>query len=324
MGLTNTKIFIQEVSPRDGLQNEAVFVETEEKVKLINQLGDCGFAKVEVTSFTSPKAIPALRDAEEVMKQIVRNPRVDYTVLVPNVRGAERAMACNIDEANLVMSASESHNLVNLRMSRSDSMRQLKQIIDELSGTDIAINVSLSSVFGCPIEGNIQEEEILRLTDFFASQNVRGITLCDTTGMAYPTQVERVCSLMKRRFPQLELTLHFHDTRGMALANSLAGLNQGINRFDASLGGLGGCPYAPGASGNVCTEDMVHMFELMGLRTGVDVVRLLSIVKTLPQLIGHPTWGNISKAGRRLDLHPMPSSLNQDFTHSLTQHKSTT
>lgn len=305
------KIYMQEVCSRDGFQNEQTFIQTEDKINIINQLSLCNFAKIEVTSFTSPKAIPALRDAEEVMKGIKRQPGTEYSVLVPNLRGAERALTCNIDEANLVMSCSESHNLANLRMSREASFAQLSQVINVIEGSSVAINVSLSTAFGCPFEGDVSENTVIKLIERFARQNVRGITLCDTTGMAYPSQVSSLCQAVKQEFPHLEITLHFHDTRGMALANTLAALNSGIDRFDASTGGLGGCPYAPGASGNVSTEDMVHMLELMGYITEVDLNKLLIISKTLPSYVGHEVNGSIVRAGKRSDLHPLPSSLVQ-------------
>lgn len=307
------RIYIQEVSPRDGLQNESVFVDTQDKIALIDRLSQCGFAKVEVTSLTSPRAIPALKDAEVVMRGIRREAGVEYSVLVPNLRGAERAMACRIDEANLVMSASESHNNTNLRMSREASFLQLHQVIRELSNTPAAINVSLSAAFGCPFEGEVPEKTVLNLVDRFASLGVRGVTLCDTTGMAFPTQVVSLSRAVKQHFPHLEITLHFHDTRGLALANTVAALSEGIDRFDCSAGGLGGCHYAPGASGNVCTEDMVHMFELMGYQTNVDLPALISISSDLESLIGHKVHGAIVKAGQRSDLHPMPVSLEQNF-----------
>ncbi len=299
------RIYIQEVAARDGFQNEAAFIATDDKVSLIDQLSACGFAKIEATSFTSPKAIPALRDAEAVMHRIKRQPGVVYTVLVPNVRGAERAMSCGVDEINLVMSASETHNLANLRMTREQSFSALKDVIVAVkgSGIRIAINVSLSTVFGCPMEGDIEEADVLRWMARFAELSVDGFTLCDTTGMAYPSQVQQLSGRARSLFPSAELTLHFHNTRGMALANALAAIEAGIDRFDSSLGGLGGCPYAPGASGNVCTEDLVHMLELMGYETGIDLQALLQASGRLPGLIGHDVPSHILKAGRRMDLH---------------------
>ncbi|RPH30170.1 hydroxymethylglutaryl-CoA lyase [Buttiauxella warmboldiae] len=309
------KIYIQEVAPRDGLQNEAQFVQTDDKAAFIDALSLCGFAKIEATSFTSPKAIPALKDAEEVMKRIKRQPGVEYTVLVPNLRGAERALYCGIDEANLVMSASETHNMTNLRMRRQDSVLQLSEVIKVFAGSRVAINLSLSTAFGCPMEGQVEKNTLLRLIETFAQKEVRGITLCDTTGMAYPSQVEEICRLVRSHFPQLQFTLHFHDTRGMALANTLAALSAGIDRFDASLGGLGGCPYAPGASGNVSTEDMVHMLHLMGYRTGVDLDAIIGVAKTLPALIGHHIRSSVTRAGKTDDLHPVPQSFEQGLVN---------
>jgi hydroxymethylglutaryl-CoA lyase len=300
------RLFMQEVATRDGFQNEKTFVETCDKIALIDALSLCGYAKIEVTSFTSPKAIPALRDAEAVMAGIRRQPGVEYTVLVPNVRGAERALGCAIDEANLVMSVSEPHNRSNLRMTREQSFAQLADVIGVIGQGPVAINVSLSTVFGCPMQGDVAADEVLGWVDRFATLGVRGITLCDTTGMAFPSQVQALCRQVRERFPQLQLTLHFHNTRGMALANTLGALEAGTERFDASLGGLGGCPYAPGASGNVCMEDLVHMLDLMGYQTGMDLDRVLAASARLPGLIGHDTPSQILKAGRRLDLHPVP------------------
>jgi len=308
MSAMRPRLFIQEVATRDGFQNEARFIETDDKIALIDRLGTCGFAKIEVTSFTSPRAIPALRDAEAVMHRIVRAPGVVYTVLVPNVRGAERALSGDVDEVNLVMSVSESHNRANLRMSRGESFAQLRDVIEVVSKTRVAINVSLSTAFGCPMEGDVPEDEVLGWVGRFAELGVHGVTLCDTTGMAYPNQVRQLAQRTRDQFARLETTLHFHNTRGMALANTMAALDAGIDRFDASLGGLGGCPYAPGASGNVCTEELVHMLELNGYDTGVDLTRALEASAHLPGLIGHDVPSQLLKAGRRLDLHPAPEA----------------
>jgi len=295
-GFRGRRLYINDVAMRDGLQIEPVFVPTEDKVALVNALSRTGLAKIEVTSFTSPKAIPALRDAEAVMKQIDRVPGVSYVALVPNLRGAERALECRVDELNLVMSASETHNLSNLRMTRAQSRAALTGIISAARGA-AAVNISISTAFGCPMEGDVAPAEVLELGDWFASQGATGITLCDTTGMANPLQVEALCDGLAQRWKGLELTLHFHNTRGMGLANALAGLNAGIDRYDASLGGLGGCPYAPGATGNVCTEDLVHMLQTMGCNTGVDLDALLACAAQLPALIGHDVSGQVHKAG---------------------------
>lgn len=303
------RLYMQEVATRDGFQNEATFIDTADKIAMVNALSQCGYAKIEVTSFTSPKAIPALRDAEAVMHGITRKPGVEYSVLVPNLRGAERALGCGVDEANLVMSVSEPHNRSNLRMTREQSFAQLKEVISVIGQGPVAVNVSLSTVFGCPMQGDVALNEVLGWVDRFASLGVRGVTLCDTTGMAYPSQVQALSLAVIQRFPELQITLHFHNTRGMALANTLGALQAGVDRFDSSLGGLGGCPYAPGASGNVCTEDLVHMLQLMGYDTGVNLDGILAASAKLPGLIGHPTPSQILTAGKRLDLHPIPEHL---------------
>jgi hydroxymethylglutaryl-CoA lyase len=298
---------LQEVGTRDGLQAETVFVPTHNKVELINALSDAGLAKIEVTAFVSPKAIPALRDAEQVLREIKRVPGVIYTALVPNVRGAERAVESRADELNLVMSASESHNLSNLRMTRAQSFVGLSEVVKAVQSTGIAIHVSLSCAFGCPMEGDVPTSDVLDWCGRYVEQlGATGVTLCDTTGMAYPTQVFELTQAFRARWPKTALTLHFHNTRGMGLANVMAAIDAGANRFDASLGGIGGCPYAPGASGNVCTEEIAHALALMGYDTGVDLSRLLAAASQLPALIGHDVPSQILKAGRRLDLHPCP------------------
>ena len=301
------RIFMNEVGMRDGLQMEQTFVPTEGKIALVNALSEAGLSKIEVTAFVSPKAIPALRDGEIVMREIERRPGTIYTALVPNVRGAERAIDARTDELNLVMSVSETHNLCNLRMQRSQSFDALRQVIATAQQAATPVNVSLSCCFGCPMEGDVPQAEVLDWVQHFADMGVQGITLCDTTGMAYPTQVHSMVKAFKARWPTLGVTLHFHNTRGMALANTLAAIDAGADRFDSSVGGLGGCPYAPGASGNACTEEIVHALQLMGYETGVDLARVLAVAAALPALIGHETPSQIVKAGPRGHLHPAPA-----------------
>jgi hydroxymethylglutaryl-CoA lyase len=300
------RVYMNDVSPRDGLQIESAFVSTQDKIALIDALSHAGFAKIEATSFVSPKAIPALADAEAVMAGIERVPGVEYVALVPNVRGMERALRCEVDEINLVMSISETHNLANLRMRREESFAQLAQVIRALDGAPVRRNVSLSTTFGCPMEGEIADDEVFRWVARFVDLGVEGITLCDTTGMAWPTQVERLCTHFLDRHPPTHLTLHVHNTRGMGLANVAAALRTGVRRFDASLGGLGGCPYAPGATGNVCSEEVVHMLELMGYDTGVDLDLALAASARLPALIGHDVPSQLLKAGPVSRIHPAP------------------
>jgi len=299
------RIYFNEVATRDGFQIEPNFIQTDQKVELIDALSQCGYAKVEVTSFTSPKAIPMLKDAEEVMSRIQRNPKVEYSVLVPNLRGAQRALDSKADELNLVMSTSETHNRSNLRMGREESFSALREVIEFINGR-IPINVSLSTAFGCPMEGDVPQDVVIDYVSRFDNLGVRGVTICDTTGMAQPVQVTKMIDALHKQFKHLQLTMHFHNTRGMGLANILASVQSGITRFDGSLGGLGGCPYAPGASGNVCSEDAIHMVDAMGYDTGIDVDALLAIAKRLPQIVGHDVPGQVAKAGRIHDLHPEP------------------
>jgi hydroxymethylglutaryl-CoA lyase len=305
------RVFLQDVAMRDGLQAEGVFVPTDDKVAFVDALSATGLAKIEVTSFTSPKAIPMLADADEVMRRIERVPGVEYTVLVPNVRGVERALAAPPDEFNLVMSCSETHNLANLRMTRERSVAQLLEVMRLSAEARVPVNVSLSCSFGCPMEGDVPSGEVLDFAATFIDAGARGVTLCVTSGMAYPSQVAALCTGYRRRFPGALLTLHVHNTRGMGLANALAALQAGVDRFDASLGGLGGCPYAPGATGNVCTEDLAHMLLLEGCSIGADLPALLDCARRLGALVGHELPGQLVKAGRRLDLHPVPPSVAQ-------------
>lgn len=299
------RIYFNEVVTRDGFQMEPKFIPTDDKIALIDALSACGYAKIEVTSFVSPKAIPMLRDADEVMGRIHRMPGVEYTVLVPNLRGAERAFEAKADELNLVMSMSKTHNLANLRMSMAQSFAALSDIIRRAQGI-AAVNVSLSTAFGCPMEGDVAQAVVLDYAQRFADAGVRGLTVCDTTGMAHPAQVSHMAEAVQTLARNLQLTMHFHNTRGMGLANVLAAAQSGITRFDGSLGGLGGCPYAPGASGNVCSEDAIHMLDAMGYDTGMDVDKLLVLARQLPQIVGHPVPGQVAKAGRITELHAAP------------------
>lgn len=316
------RIYMQEVGTRDGLQAEDVFVSTEEKIRLVDALSEAGISKIEVTAFVSPKAIPALRDAEAVMRGIKRVPGIVYSALVPNERGAERAIDAGSDELNLVMSVSETHNLANLRMTCGQSFSALSKVNAIALRANVAVNVSLSCSFGCPMEGEVLEAAVFEwcaryISEFGGESGACGITLCDTTGMAYPSQVMALTRAFRERWPDTQLTLHFHNTRGMGLANVLAAIDGGADRFDASLGGIGGCPYAPGASGNVCTEEVVHALELMDYDTGVDLTRLLAASRRLPGLIGHAIPSQIVKAGRRLDLHPLPLDFEQTRLRAL-------
>jgi hydroxymethylglutaryl-CoA lyase len=306
MAKTTERIYIHEVASRDGFQIEKDFIATEQKIRFINALSHTGLAKIEVTSFVSPKAIPHLRDAEEVMKSIERVPGVTYVALVPNARGAERALMCKADELNVFMSVSETHNRANVNRSTEESFAGFKDVMDAVRSHKVRMNASLSTCFGCPFEGDIPRARALAFAERCLELGMHGVTLADTTGMAHPRQVGELVSEAVAHFGADKITLHFHNTRGMGLANVVAGLEAGVTRYDASLGGLGGCPFAPGATGNICTEDVVHMLHAMGYDTGVDLDKLLAVARGLPAIVGHDVPGQVAKAGKITDLHPAP------------------
>ena len=303
------RLIVQEVSPRDGLQIEPKWVETADKIALIDQLSLAGFSRIEAGSFVSPKAIPALRDGDDVFRSIRRQSGVTYVALIPNLKGAQRALDAGADELNLVMSASQTHNLANMRMRREQSLVAFSDVVALARGTSLSLNGSIATTFGCPFEGKIDEDLVLQIVDAYLELGMQGITLADTTGMANPRQVYRLVQRVLQRLPASALTLHFHNTRGLGLSNVLAAYEAGARRFDASLGGLGGCPFAPGASGNICTEDLVNLCEEMGIDTGIDLPHLLTLSRRLPDLLGHEMPGQVAKAGRNCDLHPVPDNL---------------
>lgn len=299
-------LIVQEVCPRDGLQIEPAFVPTAEKIRLVDALSAAGFSRIEVSSFVSAKAVPALRDAAEVFAAIRRRPGTVYVALVPNAKGAERALEARADEINLVASVSDTHNRANMGQTTAASLEGFAHVMAMVRGAPLSVNATVATAFGCPFEGRQPEDKVLAQVDAYLRLRVDGVTLADTTGMANPRQVAR---LVARLLPVLgpeRLTLHFHDTRGCGPANVLAAYEAGARRFDAALGGLGGCPFAPGASGNICTEDLVSMAHEMGLSTGLDLDALIGVSRGLPRLVGHGVPGQVSKAGRPCDLHPAP------------------
>lgn len=303
------RVYVNDVAVRDGFQSEPEFVPTDEKIGLINRLSRTGLRKIEVTSFVSPKAIPNLRDAQEVMAGIERVAGVTYVALVPNERGCERALESGVDEINLVMSIGESHNLANMRMTCEQSLEQFRRVMELVRGSEVKVNGTVATAFGCPFDGDQPVYRVLWAVEQYQALGMHSVTLADTTGMAHPRQVAELSAAYMDLFSKLPATLHFHNTRGMGLANVIAGVDGGINSFDASLGGIGGCPFAPGATGNICTEDMVHMLESSGFDTGVDLDRLLAIARDLPQIVGHDVPGNLIRAGKRDELHTRPAAV---------------
>lgn len=274
-----TEVTVKEVGPRDGLQNEATFLATEDKIAWINQISQTGLRHVEITSFVNPKWIPALADASEVALGIQRVPGVVYSALVPNRQGLERALAAHVDEVAVFLSASETHNRKNSNKTIEETFPVLREVVQAALAANKQVRGYVSTVFGCPYEGNIAADSVIRVADELFDMGIGELSLGDTIGVANPAQVQRMLELLLKRYPADKLAMHFHDTRGTAMANILASLDMGIRTFDASLGGMGGCPYAVGASGNVATEDVHYMLEGMGIRTGIDAERLLEAAR---------------------------------------------
>ncbi len=284
------KINIKEVGPRDGLQNEKGEVSTEDKIEWINRLSDSGLSYIEITSFVHPKWIPQLKDAVEVAKGIDRKEGVTYAALVPNMKGLERAIEADVDEVSIFMSASETHNKKNINKSIEETYPILEEVVTEAKKAGKSVRGYVSTVFGCPYEGAIDEQQVVEVCKRLFDMGIDELSLGDTIGVANPYQVHSFLCKIEHIFLKDKLALHFHDTRGMALANTVTALELGYHTFDGALGGLGGCPYAKGATGNVATDDLVHMTHEMGIETGIDLDRLTDagffiqdkIGKTLP------------------------------------------
>jgi hydroxymethylglutaryl-CoA lyase len=305
------RIYVNDVAVRDGFQIEKAFIPTATKVEVINQLARTGLHKVEVTSFVSPKLVPALADANEVLAAIDRVPGVEYVALVPNIRGVQNAAATarKPHEVNGVISASETHNRANINRTHEQSIAEIPTMVKVAHDAGMKITMSLSTTFGCPFEGHVHEDVVFDFVERFRNAGFDGISLADTTGMANPRQVRELTAQVLKRFPppnETYYTLHFHNTRGMGLANVVAGIEAGVRSFDGSVSGLGGCPFAPGATGNICTEDMVNMLEDMGYDTRIDLAKLLAVARRIPAVVGHDTPGQVMKAGQTLELHDPP------------------
>ena len=291
-------VTIVEVGPRDGLQNEAEFVPTEQKIELIERLSETGLKRIEITSFVHPKAIPQLEDSEEVVKRVQSRPGIVYSTLVPNEKGLERALAAGVKEIGLFVSASEIHNQKNVRMSIADSLRGFRNIAEKAHANGTRTRGYVVTAFGCPYEGRIPLEKVEFIVKEYQTLGVHEIALGDTTGMANPVQVSRMIQRIKPLFDKTGLALHFHDTRGAALVNIFAALQEGVTVFDGSIGGLGGCPYAPGASGNVATEDLVNMLEEMEIETGINLEKLIQCAQYAREIIKKDLPGHLIRAGR--------------------------
>ncbi len=291
-------ISLREVGPRDGLQNEAP-VPTAGKVALIDALSRTGVSRIEAVSFVHPKAIPQMADADEVWRSIERAESVRYSALVPNPRGAQRALDAGFREIEVVVSASDTHNRANVNRSTAESLDDVAGLLASAHEAGATCQVIVATSYGCPYEGEVSVERVLEVAGRAVRDGADGISFGDTTGMATPGRVTSLVGEFRSAYAEMPLNLHFHNTRGTGLANVLAALQLGVTDFDASVGGLGGCPYAPGASGNVASEELVHMVEDMGVATGVDLDALIEAAAEAERLVGHALPSQVLRAGPR-------------------------
>ncbi|WP_117211397.1 hydroxymethylglutaryl-CoA lyase [Allorhizocola rhizosphaerae] len=295
------RVSIREVGPRDGLQNEQP-VPTADKVRLIEALGATGVGRIEAVSFVHPKAIPQMADADEVWGSIKRFPEVRYSALVPNVRGAQRALDARFTEVEVVVSASDTHNRRNINRSTDESLDDIAALVEMLHGAGATAEVIIATSFGCPYEGDVDPGRVAAIVDRVVAHGADRVAFGDTTGMATPTRVRDVVSRVRERHSEVPMLLHFHNTRGTALANILIALELGVTEFDASVGGLGGCPYAPGATGNVATEEVVHMLHDMGIDTGIDLEKMIDAARLAQEIVGRELPSGVLRAGPRTRL----------------------
>ena len=297
------KVTVTEVGPRDGFQIERDFIPTATKIALINQLLDAGVPIIEFSSFVSPRAVPQLADAAEVLAGIDRSRGTKLAALVLNAKGAERAAAAGVDQIRVFVSASETHNQKNVNRSIEESLAGFEDVMRIASQAGIPVEGAIATSFGCPFEGEVPVEQVGDIARRFRDLGMSGVGLGDTTGMATPPLVAERCRHLKEHVPELPIALHFHNTRGIGLVNVMTGLAEGIDIYEASFAGLGGCPFAAGATGNICTEDLVYMLHEMGIETGIDLDKLCGAARRAEQVIGRSLPGQVMKAGPRLRLH---------------------
>ena len=297
------RVRIVEVGPRDGFQNIKNFIPTETKLSIIEGMIATGVQAMEVTSFVHPKAIPQMADSTEVAKSTVekyKDGSFNGMALVPNLTGAKKAYECGIREVSYVISASEQHNLANINRTREQSLAELRSIVTEVPG--LVVRLDIATAFGCPLGGRVDKEMLTSLIEFALSNGVKSVILCDTIGIANPKQVFELVKTMQTMFSGVSFGLHLHDNRGMGLANALAGLEAGITTFESSIGGLGGCPFAPGAAGNTATEDLVNMFHAMGISTGINLDQYLAVVQMVRDQIQSALTGHMVYARKYDDI----------------------
>jgi hydroxymethylglutaryl-CoA lyase len=298
------RLSLREVGPRDGLQNEAP-VPTDSKVKLIDALSHTGVSRIEAVSFVHPRAIPQMADAAEVWDAVTANPDVRYSALVPNLRGAQRALDAGFTEIEVVVSASDTHNRKNLNRSTDESLDDIAAIVALAHERGATCQVIVSTAWGCPYEGDLSVERVVSVASRALRDGADTLSYGDTTGMATPPRVTALVGETRLAHPDVPLNLHFHNTRGTGLANVMAALQLGVSDFDASVGGLGGCPYAPGASGNIATEELVHMVEDMGVATGIDLEAMIDVAAEAERMVGHQLPSQVLRAGPRTRTTPL-------------------
>ena len=300
-------VLVTEVGPRDGFQSERTFIPTEVKAGLINRLIDAGVRSFEATSFVSPRAVPQMADAAEVMAGIERRPGVRLTALVPNARGAERAAAAKVDMMACFVSASQTHCQANLNKDIDAALADFREFAPIAQRWGIALRGAIATAFGCPFEGEVSLDNVLKIVEAYLRGGARHITLGDTTGMATPPVVTRTVEAIRARFPEAIIALHFHNTRGIGLANVMNGLALGVREYESSFAGLGGCPFAPGATGNICTEDLVYLLHECGYETGIDLDALAAVAREVQSVMGRELPGQYMKSGPRLKLSSLES-----------------
>ncbi len=304
------KIIFCEVGPRDGLQNEPSVLSVEKKTALVEGAADAGVKIIEIGSFVHPKAVPQMADTDELAGKFRRAAGVEYRALVANLKGVERALASGITKVKLTVSASESHAKANLNKTPLELIEGFKECTTFARANGAEVSGAISTAFGCPFEGKVASSQVREIAGRLHDLGLTELSLSDTTGMANPRQVFDLATMMGKEFPDVKWFLHFHNTRGMALANIVAGMQAGVIRFDGSLAGLGGCPFAPGASGNIASEDMIHMFSEMGIETGIDLGKMISLAKQLRDWVGQADSPDL-KAGTCADLVPLTAAKKQ-------------
>lgn len=297
-----SSITLCEVGLRDGLQNEKTILSTEDKLTLLRGLIDAGFKVIEVGSFMHPRAVPQMADTDEVYKAIGQVPGVELRALIPNLRGIQRAIDCGCQKVKLNVSASRQHNLKNLNMTPEESVAGFASCVDAAKANNIEISGSISMPFASPWEGRTPLSDVDSIIQAYLDVGITEISLSDASGMAVPNQVYNICKHVREVYPQATWWLHFHNTRGLAMANIMAAMEAGMTQFDSSFGGLGGCPFVPGAAGNISTEDVLHLCEESDIDTGIDIIKVMELSRSLRQLLGHDADSYILRAGRSRDL----------------------